>query len=243
MNSSLECEAVSSREGVDVIAAYGGPPTVAARKASTSIPIVSNLVADPVALGFAVTLECPGGNVTALPITIRNSWLGSPGGVPKRRVNPCQNAPPESGVPKGLDCILQDAAFTSSFPIVRRLFSSFPNGLQGWGLLLLRLTLIGGLFADAATRLHDPDFSLILLGVAEALTGALLLLGLETRIVAILVCVFQLGMLPANPGTIGLHLVLAAVGLCLALTGPGVWSIDAHLFGRRRVEIKSLRDD
>src|SRR4026208_1458909 len=36
--------------GVDVIAAYGGPPTRAARTASTTIPIVANLVADPVAL-------------------------------------------------------------------------------------------------------------------------------------------------------------------------------------------------
>ena len=51
---------------VDVIAAYGGPPTRAARGASTSIPIVANLVADPVALGYATTLERPGGNVTGI---------------------------------------------------------------------------------------------------------------------------------------------------------------------------------
>jgi putative ABC transport system substrate-binding protein len=52
--------------GVDVIAAYGGPPTRAARTASTTIPIVANLVADPVALGYAVTLQRPGGNVTGI---------------------------------------------------------------------------------------------------------------------------------------------------------------------------------
>ena len=52
--------------GVDVIAAYGGPPTRAARLASTSIPIVANLVADPVALGYAATLQRPGGNVTGI---------------------------------------------------------------------------------------------------------------------------------------------------------------------------------
>ena len=126
---------------------------------------------------------------------------------------------------------------------MRRLFSSFPNGLQGIGLLLLRLTLVGGLFADAVTRLHEPEFSLILPAVAEALTGALLLIGLGTPIVAIFVCTLQLGMLLGTHGTIELHLLFAAVGLCLALTGPGAWSIDAHLFGRRRVEIKSLRGD
>lgn len=52
--------------GVDVIAAYGGPPTSAARKATTTIPIVAALVADPVALGFAETLQRPGGNVTGI---------------------------------------------------------------------------------------------------------------------------------------------------------------------------------
>lgn len=52
--------------GVDVIAAYGGPPTRAARGATTTIPIVAALVADPVALGFAATLARPGGNVTGI---------------------------------------------------------------------------------------------------------------------------------------------------------------------------------
>lgn len=51
---------------VDVIATYGGPPTDAARKATTTIPIVAALVADPVAIGAAATLSRPGGNVTGV---------------------------------------------------------------------------------------------------------------------------------------------------------------------------------
>jgi putative ABC transport system substrate-binding protein len=51
---------------VDVIAAYGGPATNAARKASTTIPIVAAIVADPVAIGVAATLQRPGGNVTGI---------------------------------------------------------------------------------------------------------------------------------------------------------------------------------
>ena len=51
---------------VDVIASYGGPPTAAARKATTTIPIVAALVADPVAIGAAATLARPGGNVTGI---------------------------------------------------------------------------------------------------------------------------------------------------------------------------------
>ena len=51
---------------VDVIATYGGPPTAAARKATTAIPIVAALVADPVAIGAAATLARPGANVTGV---------------------------------------------------------------------------------------------------------------------------------------------------------------------------------
>jgi putative tryptophan/tyrosine transport system substrate-binding protein len=53
-------------KGVDVIVSYGGPPTNAARKATTTIPIVFALVADPVAIGVAATLERPGGNLTGV---------------------------------------------------------------------------------------------------------------------------------------------------------------------------------
>jgi putative ABC transport system substrate-binding protein len=53
-------------KGVDVIVAIGGPPTAAARKATTTIPIVVALVADPVAIGVAATLARPGGNITGV---------------------------------------------------------------------------------------------------------------------------------------------------------------------------------
>ena len=50
--------------GVDVIATYGGPASSAAFRATKTIPIVFAIVADPIALGFANTLERPGGNAT-----------------------------------------------------------------------------------------------------------------------------------------------------------------------------------
>jgi putative ABC transport system substrate-binding protein len=61
--------------GVDVIATYGGPPTNAASKASSTIPIVAAIVADPVAVGFAATLERPGRNITG--ITSNDPSLGA----------------------------------------------------------------------------------------------------------------------------------------------------------------------
>ena len=53
-------------KGVDVIVSYGGPPTNAARKATTTIPIVFALVADPLAIGVAESLVRPGGNLTGV---------------------------------------------------------------------------------------------------------------------------------------------------------------------------------
>jgi putative ABC transport system substrate-binding protein len=61
--------------GVDVIATYGGPATNAARNATATIPIVAAIVADPVAVGFAATLERPGGNITG--ITSNDPSLGA----------------------------------------------------------------------------------------------------------------------------------------------------------------------
>jgi putative tryptophan/tyrosine transport system substrate-binding protein len=51
---------------VDVIVSLGAVGAQAARKASTTIPIVFVGAIDPIAVGFAVTLERPGGNITGI---------------------------------------------------------------------------------------------------------------------------------------------------------------------------------
>ncbi len=34
------------------------------------------------------------------------------------------------------------------------------------------------------------------------------------------------------------HILLVILSISLALLGPGAWSIDAHIFGRKRIDIK-----
>jgi putative ABC transport system substrate-binding protein len=54
------------RLSVDLILTTGDGPTLAAKKATTIIPIVMTTSSDPVAQGFVASLARPGGNVTGL---------------------------------------------------------------------------------------------------------------------------------------------------------------------------------
>jgi putative ABC transport system substrate-binding protein len=60
--STAAAELVSNP--VDVIVTYGTPPTVAAKEATTTIPIVMVGTGDPVQSGLTPSLARPGGNVT-----------------------------------------------------------------------------------------------------------------------------------------------------------------------------------
>ena len=74
--------------------------------------------------------------------------------------------------------------------------------------------------------------SLFLAGVS----GLLLIPGLWTPIVSGLVALLQIWQMMTITGDRWVPLLLGTIGGTLAMLGPGLWSVDARLFGWKRVE-------
>ena len=104
---------------------------------------------------------------------------------------------------------------------------------MGAGLFLLRLSVVGSLLALTVLSPNARnwlDFSAILAGVG-------LLAGVWARVLAGLTLTTLF--FSQLSGLAALHTVDVLV---LVLTGPGAWSVDAMLFGRRMVTLPD-RDD
>jgi putative oxidoreductase len=69
-----------------------------------------------------------------------------------------------------------------------------------------------------------------------ALCGVLMLVGLWTPVAGILVAIMEAWIAFSVPAGAALPCVLAVLGVSLALIGPGAWSLDAWLFGRKRID-------
>jgi len=72
--------------------------------------------------------------------------------------------------------------------------------------------------------------------------GLLLLIGLWTPVAGVLAALMALSAAYMDPAHAGYHALLATLGAALALLGPGAFSVDARLFGWKRVEIRKSRE-
>ena len=124
---------------------------------------------------------------------------------------------------------------------LQRLFSSFPDGWPGLGLLLIRLglgiTLIDLAIASLVRESLEP--AALLKNLIAAAAGAFLLAGLWTPVTAALAALDQvwigLSRAPSQGPGGWTPILLAVLSISVAMLGPGAWSIDARLFGRKRL--------
>jgi putative oxidoreductase len=122
---------------------------------------------------------------------------------------------------------------------VQRLFSMFPNGWPGRGLLLLRLVAGTLLIHDGLSELAgSPQWEGVIRPSLATGAGILLLVGLWTPIAGVLVVVVELWTGFSKIDSLRSSVVSAALGATLAMLGPGARSIDARLFGRKRIDIR-----
>jgi putative oxidoreductase len=125
-----------------------------------------------------------------------------------------------------------------SFEVVlQRLFSTFANGWPGVGLLLQRILtailLLHFGIIDLTSSSLSPSMTPQIIG---ACIGILLLIGLWTPIVGGVIALIQLWTAVSHAGDPWMQVVVAILGATVAMIGPGEWSIDARLFGRKHIE-------
>ena len=120
---------------------------------------------------------------------------------------------------------------------LQRLFSTFADGWPGGGLLLQRLLTGTILLYCGITHLGKASqFVPITPHTIAAGAGILLLVGLWTPVGGALVTIVELWIVLLRVGDPLVPLMLAILGATLAMIGPGAWSIDARLFGRKHIE-------
>ena len=121
---------------------------------------------------------------------------------------------------------------------MRRLYSTFAGGWPGAGLLLMRLVAGSALIVRACLMLaSDAPLSTTITSVILAGSGILLIPGLWTPIAGTLVALVEIRLVVAQAEDPMVSLLLGTIGGALAMLGPGMWSIDARIFGWKRVEL------
>lgn len=120
--------------------------------------------------------------------------------------------------------------------LLRRLYSTFAGGWPGIGLILMRLTVgVALAYGAGLTLLSSPPIPMAIVSVLLVTAGILLTIGFCTPIVGTMVALVAIYRLIIIPEDRMVYFLIASLGAALAMLGPGLWSVDARLFGWKRI--------
>lgn len=123
---------------------------------------------------------------------------------------------------------------------MQRLYSMFPDGWPGRGLLLLRLVASWlAIHEGVSAGFIPPSQAVVVLQVIWFVSACLVLIGLATPFAAVALSLCGLWMALSRFIQWPLAIALGGVALALAMLGPGSMSIDAVLFGRKHIDYDS----
>jgi putative oxidoreductase len=125
---------------------------------------------------------------------------------------------------------------------MRRLFSTFAGSWPGAGLLLLRLVVGSVVLFGAGSKIWSAaPLQTTLTSASLAGSGLLLIAGLWTPLAGTAVAAIEILQVLTLAEDPLVCLMAGTVGGALAMLGPGRWSVDAQLFGWKRIEAPPRR--
>jgi putative oxidoreductase len=121
---------------------------------------------------------------------------------------------------------------------LQRLYSTFADRWPGVGLLIQRVVVAILLVHFCVIHLMGSYFSVSMIPyIIGACAAVLFLVGLWTPFMGALIALVEFWVAFAHLSDPWIAVLLAIIGGTSAMLGPGAFSVDARLFGRRHLDV------
>lgn len=126
---------------------------------------------------------------------------------------------------------------------MRRRFWTFIAGAPGAGLLLIRLATGAVCAYRGIGALSQHTWTVTEALPLAQIVAAYFVMGLWTTVAGVVLTAIACYSAFSSQHDPWVHVLMATLGVAVVFLGPGAWSIDARLFGWKRIDIPSRRSD